>query len=263
MEFRLDSIESVITRMPLFVLVVFRMSGIFFAAPFFSHTAIPVSIKIAFAFFLSLIVFHTVQTDPAELPDNLISFGFLAFKEVAVGAVIGFFGALIFLVFSLAGSTAGRQIGLEMASTLSPGSELGDSLFGFIYYLTALVVFLALNGHHWFIKTLAFSYKVVPLGGFSFMPKLADKMVDSFSIYFSMGIKMAAPFIIIGFLTLIIVGIVLKVTQQTNLFVLELPMKSLVGFTLFFLSAPFIIFFMRNIFGSLQNELVGLLKFLH
>ncbi len=262
MEFDMSDINGLITKMPVFVLVLFRMSGIFFTAPVFSHKAFPIRIKASFAFFLALIVFHSVDITNAELTDNMISFGLMSLKEVAVGAIIGFSIGLLFMMFSLAGTMVGRQIGLEMASTLSPGSATGGSLIGFVYYFSATMIFFATNAHHWVIKTLAYSYKVVPLAGFRFNASLTEKMINSLSLYFAHGVKMAAPFIIVGFLSLVVIGIVLKITQQTNLFILELPMKALVGFALLIVTAPFIIFTMRNMMDSLQVEVVNILRFL-
>ena len=184
------------------------------------------------------------------------------FREAAVGAALGFFVGLSFLVFSSAGMIAGRQVALEMASTLSPNTETGGSISALLYYMVGATLFLAINGHHWLIKALAFSYKAIPVGGFRFMPKLADKMLDSFSLYFSLGVKMAAPFIIIALISLIIVGVVLKVTEQQNLFVLELPMKSMVGFIMFIASAPFVVNFMITVFERMQGEVAGLLRYM-
>lgn len=263
MEFDVSSIVDLVRRMPVFVLVVFRMGGIFVAAPILSHKSFPPSIKMAFSFFLALLIFPTVHFSPEDLPPDIMSFGFVAVREVAVGAIIGFFAAVFFMVFSLAGSVVGRQIGLEMAATMAGGNETGGSLLAFIYYSIATMIFLAINGHHWIIKTLAFSYKAVPLTGFRFIPKLTDKMTDSLAIYFAQGIKMSAPFIIIGLIVLVIVGVVLKVTQQTNMFVLELPLKSLVGFSLLIMSAPYIIYSMSGLIDSLQGELMNLLRLMH
>ncbi len=262
MEFNVGTITEMMNKLPVFIMVVFRMGGLFLTAPVFSHMAVPMRIKVSLAFFMALVIFPSVQTLPSELPDGFILFGAVAAKETAVGAIIGYFAALLFTVFSMAGSVIGRQIGLEMAATLSPGMQTGGSLTGFIYYITGAIIFLGVNGHHWLIKTLAFSYRAVPLAGFRYTPKLTEKITDSFALYFAQGIKIAAPFIIVGLLSLVLVGIVLKVTQQSNLFVLELPMKSLVGFTLLVVSLPFGIFAMKNIMETLQGEIVNLLRFM-
>lgn len=260
MEFNVDSINDLIRKMPLFVLVLFRMGGVFFTAPVFSYSSFPVRIKVSLAFFLALIIFPTVQLMSIDLPDTIISFGLMVFREIAVGAIIGFLASLLFFVFSFAGMIAERQMALEMATTFSPTTETGGSLTGLLYYLVGAMVFLAINGHHWIIKTLAFSYKAVPLSGFRFMPKITEKIVESFADYFALGVKMAAPFIIVTLIALIIVGVVLKITEQHNLFVLELPMKALVGFILFILSAPFIVNFMKSILEPMQMEIVNLLR---
>ena len=262
MDFSAANINSMFAKMPIFALVVFRMGALFFVAPVFSHKSIPAKIKIAFAFFLALIIFPTIQMMPIELPNNVLSFGLIVLREIAVGAIIGFFVSLLFLVFSLAGTIAGRQVAMEMATTLSPNTETGGSITGHLYYLVGTVLFLSLNGHHWLVKTLAFSYKAIPLSGYRFTPKITEKMIASFSTYFALGVKMAAPFIIVALISLVIVGVILKVTEQHGLFVLELPLKSLVGFFIFIVSAPFIIDFMIGIMEPMKGEVVNLLRYM-
>ncbi len=262
MGFDVGSISDLFNEMPLFTLIMFRMGGMLFTAPVFSHRSVPAKLRIALAFFFAVIAFPSAHATLVEIPNNLFLFGMIVFREIAVGAVLGFFVGLAFMVFSSAGMIAGRQVALEMASTLSPNTETGGSISALLYYMVGATLFLAINGHHWLIKALAFSYKVVPVDGFRFMPKLSDKMLESFSLYFSLGVKMAAPFIIIALISLVIVGVVLKVTEQQNLFVLELPMKSLVGFILFIVSAPFIVNFMITIFEHMQGEVGGLLRYM-
>lgn len=258
----MEHVSDIFRQIPLFILVLFRMGGIFLIAPFFGHDFIPIRIKVAIAFFFTLVIFPTVPITPGDLPSDLVSFGFVAAKETAVGVAMGFFASALFMIFSLAGEVVDRQIGLDFVSILSPTTQFGGSLIGMLYYLTAIIIFLSLNGHHWLIKTLAFSYRIVPVGGFSYTAKMMNKIMESFASFFGSGIKMAAPFIIIAILTLIVVGIVLKITQQTNLFIIELPMRALIGFIFLIISAPFIIYSMKGFLEPLQMEIVYLLKFM-
>lgn len=262
MDFTVDGINDLIKKGPLFALVLFRVGGLFFVAPVLSYRTFPIRIKIALSFFLALIIFPTVRFLPIDVPDNFLAFGIMVFREVAVGAVIGFLAAMLFVVFSFAGTIAGRQMAMEMASTLSPNAETGGSVTALLFYLAGAMVFLGVNGHHWLIKTVAFSYKVIPLSGFRFAPRLTDRIIESFAAYFALGVKMAAPFIIIALIVLVVVGVILKVTQQHGLFVLELPMKSLVGFFLLIVSAPFIVALMRIVLESLQNDVINLLRYM-
>lgn len=258
----MEHVSDIFRQIPLFVLVLFRIGGIFLTAPFFGHDSIPIRIKVAITFFFTLVIFPTVPMAHGNLPSDLVSFGFVAAKETAVGAVMGFLASALFMIFLLAGEVVDRQIGLDFAAILSPTTQFGSSLTGMLYYLTAIMIFLSLNGHHWLIKTVAFSYRIVPIGGFSYTAKLMNKIMESFASFFGAGIKMAAPFIIIAILILIVVGIVLKITQQTNLFIIELPMRALIGFIFLIVSTPFIIYSMKVFLEPLQTEIVSLLKFM-
>lgn len=71
-----------------FILVFVRMTGLFVVAPIFSRRNIPSYMKIAFAFFLALILVNTVTLEKPFYSDNIYQYAVLVTKEFLVGLVV-------------------------------------------------------------------------------------------------------------------------------------------------------------------------------
>ncbi|MCQ2957950.1 MAG: flagellar biosynthetic protein FliR, partial [Candidatus Gastranaerophilales bacterium] len=91
----------------IFVLVMGRLSGMIATAPFFSTIQAPMQAKAILVFMTAFIMYPMVA---ASTPDIVTSHVIdlpvlmvLMFKEVAVGAIIGFCANLIFVGVQMAG----------------------------------------------------------------------------------------------------------------------------------------------------------------
>ena len=145
-----------------FLLVFFRICGIFVIAPVFGHKQIPQKIKIAFAFFISLAIFPVVKVSLAAPGE---SWGMLVIdiaKETAIGIVIGYAATILFAAIQFGGELASRQMAIREAGILNPLSEEEDSPVVILQSMVAIMMFFALNGHHWLIMALDRSFQLAP-----------------------------------------------------------------------------------------------------
>ena len=63
-----------------------------------------------------------------------------------------------------AGHLAGYQIGLSYGAIIDPQSGVRNNVLAVALRQPALLTFLAINGHHAFIRALAASYAALPIG---------------------------------------------------------------------------------------------------
>ncbi|GAX60033.1 fagellar biosynthetic protein fliR [Candidatus Scalindua japonica] len=197
-------------------------------------------IKIGFALVISIAIFPTVNNTEQTLPDNLVNFILLVFKELAIGFLIGYVATLAFGAIVMGGELISSEMGMSMA-------ELVDPLFGDrvspvaqMLQIVALILFFAVNGHHWLISALVLSYKTVPLTGFIELGFSMSKIMLLFTGVFMAAIKIAAPVMIILGLTVVVSGFLARSTPEINIFLIIFPMKLLVGFLLLAITFPFI-----------------------
>jgi flagellar biosynthetic protein FliR len=86
-----------------------------------------------------------------------------------------------------------------------------------------------------------------------------SKVINLFTTFFTAGVTIAAPFIVILMLALAALGLTTRVAPQINVFFMAFPIKMLLGFSAVILSMPFIIQTIKGLLYSLQREIPALL----
>ena len=164
----MEYLISFVNDLPFFMVVFFRIGGMLLFAPVFGNALIPLPVRIAIALMFAFILYPSINKNQSMLPSDIISYAFIVFKEIAIGAVVGFAASMIFEAFNMAGYIISNQIGLDTAMVFDPSSQTGEeeSIISVVYNMIAILIFLLINGHHWFIKTTVQSFTMIPLGKF-------------------------------------------------------------------------------------------------
>ena len=121
-----------------------------------------------------------------------------------------------------------------------------------------LLLFLAVDGHHWFIQALAISYRDIPLGQAHFSPAMAAAMQTGFSNLFLYALRCAAPLMGIMFLVNVVIALMAKAVPQMNILVVGYPVKVFVGVMALALTFPLTWPVMRDAFSDLHSQLIAL-----
>lgn len=249
---------NIVDLLPLFTVVLFRTASVLFFSPVFNQTGLPLLIKIGLALVIALVIFPTVSDSQQMLPDGLLPFILLVFKEIAIGFVIGYGATLTFGAFVVAGDLISGEMGLQMAQMVDPllGGHINP--ISQLLQMLGLILFLALDGHHWIINALVLSYKTVPITEFFGSGMTMGKIMQLFHGLFVSAIKIAAPIMIILFLVVIVAGLIGKAIPEINIMMLVFPMKIMVGFIVLGITFPFIVRAMEYVINILRKDLYGL-----
>jgi len=252
-------VSNYINLLPLFTIVFFRTASILFFSPVFNQTGLPMQIKISLSLVVAFVVFPVVNnSQQIALPDSVIPFILLIFKEIAIGFVIGYGATLAFGAFVVAGELISNEMGLHMAEMVDP--MFGDRInpIGQMLQMVGLLLFLAINGHHWIIESLVLSYKTVPVSEFIATNITVAKIIHLFQGMFVSALKIAAPIMIVLALVVIVAGLVGRAAPQINIFILVFPMKIVAGFLLLAVTFPFIARAIEYLLNLLRRDLFGL-----
>ncbi len=241
--------------LPMFALVLIRTASVLFFSPIYSQAGLPLMIKIGLALVISFAVFPVISNSQPVLPDNMINFIIIVFKELAVGFLIGYVATLAFAAFVMGGGLISSEMGLTMAELVDPLTGDRVSPIAQLLQIVALILFFAINGHHWLINALILSYKTVPLTGFIEMGSSVSKIMDLFNGLFIAAIKIAAPIMIVLGLTVVVAGFLARSTPEINIFLIIFPMKILVGFLLLAIMFPFITRSIQYLLDLLRKDI--------
>ena len=228
--------------------------------PVFDSKSIPVFFKVALAFATSIILLPMLNLNPMALSTNLYAFGISVVGEILLGLAIGFSVKLIFAGVQLAGQLAGYQMGLALANVMDPASSEQVPLLAQFNNLFALLIFITINAHYWFIKALTQSYQLVPPLNAHFGSPLIEQLIQLAGNMFVIAIQVGAPVIAAMLLTSVSFGLVARTVPQMNVFIVAMPLKIGVGFLFLGFGLPYFAAFLKKIFGGLGHSIIVMLK---
>jgi flagellar biosynthetic protein FliR len=253
--FQFDSAEVVA-----FILVLVRMAGLFLTAPVFSSRNINVMVKAAWILLVTFLIFPVIDYEAEALPAPGLAMGLAVVREALVGLSIGMGATMILSGIQMAGQIADTQMGLGLANVIDPMTNTQISVMGQFYYMVAILVFLAVDGHHMLIRALVDSFSVIHLGQAHFTPALGSKMMSLFSQMFFVAFRVGAPIIGALFITNMALGIVARTVPQMNVFIVGMPLNLGVGLLIAATSMSFFVYMMQGIIQGMHRDVVILIQ---
>jgi flagellar biosynthesis protein FliR len=126
----------------------------------------------------------------------------------------------------------------------------------------ASLVFLSLNGHMLLVAAILSSYDSIPAFGASLPSGAGDDVLRLSQHMFVVGLKLAAPVLIIILLINVLLAILGRAVSQINVFVLSFPITIAGGLAVLGLSMPFTVDLLMHEIERLQFTILGLMKVL-
>ncbi len=241
------------------LLVFIRIVTLLAVLPFFSNESLDPRLRMFLGFFLSLICFKIVPY-PSSFPVSFFPLMFLAIKEVFVGLAIGVFSSFIFESFRFAGTMISQLMGLNISSMLDPMFEEESEVLPELINILGTLLIIAINGHHFFIKVIMDSFFTIPLTEINLPPAMIPRFIYILQIIFILGIKFAAPIIIILYLSRVIVGLLNRMVQEADVFSIIIILNILLGFYILMFYWPYFATMVNQSFELFKREFYILIK---
>jgi flagellar biosynthetic protein FliR len=208
-----------------FVLVFSRLGPMFLLFPGIGETYVPVRVRVLLAMTMSFVFMEPLLTVIPMPPDGISDLARIIMIEVVVGL---FFGSLMRLAVSsleTAGGVVAIQTGLSNAVILNPAlatqSPLPSAFFSIIGVTLVFVTGLDRTLIHAVVET----YSIFP-PGVSLLPgDIAQTFIQTVNRSFVVGIELAAPFLVIGLLMFIALGVMQRLLPQVQLFLVAMPIQ--------------------------------------
>jgi flagellar biosynthetic protein FliR len=254
------SLNIPLLQIQLFFLAFLRIGAIIMSMPVFDSESIPVLFKLALSFATTIVLFPILKLNPEPVTANLATFGLGVAGEIFIGIVIGFAVRLIFAGIQLAGLLAGYQMGLAIANVMDPATSEQIPLLAQFNHLVALLIFITINAHYWFIRALAESFRIVPPLNVHLGNSLMEQLTHLAGNMFLIAIQVGAPVIAALLIASVSFGLIARTVPQMNVFVVAIPLNIGVGLLFFGFSLPYFSAFLKKIFSELGQNVLLLLR---
>ena len=228
-----------------------RVLALFTTAPVFSQRAIPVRLKVGFAFLVALCAQPILGDQVVVSIASPQALGTLV-QQIVVGLSVGFTVRLVMAAVEVAGEVIGLQMGLNFASFFDPTSNAQLSAVARFMVQIATLLFIVINGHLLVLMAVLKSFDAFPVDG-NFMQAIAQmRLHEMGSAVFASAFWIALPMIAMLLFVNLVLGIISRVAPQMNIYAVGFPVTLTMGLvgltaTLPLLEQPMVVLLQKGI----------------
>ena len=221
-----------------FILVLARVTPLFFIAPLFSSRMIPPHVRgivaVAISIGLAPIAMHGQQipTDPFTLAGLVI-------EGLLVGLGFAFTLAMLTAAVESAGSMIDVLSGFSYGALINPMDGENSAVITRFYSLVGTLVFLVIGGDAWTLRGLDRTFTLVPLTSAPRLSSLVGGAEQVFATVFTGALEVAAPVLVALLITDVAFAVVSRVVPQLNVFAVGFPTKVAVALLVVGAALPF------------------------
>ncbi|MEO1065873.1 MAG: flagellar biosynthetic protein FliR, partial [Pseudomonadota bacterium] len=217
-----------------FMMVFARVAMIAMLMPGIGAESVPTRIRLTIALLITLLLVPIVGDLIPPLPGTVFHIFFLMFLEIVVGLFIGMTAVLITSALQTAGSSIAFQTSLSAAQNTDLSTAVQGTLVSNFLSVVSLTLIFVMNVHHLVIAAMHDSYTLFKPGEIMPVGDVVAAGVDTFAQAFLIGVQLSAPFIVVGFVFNVGVGILSRLMPQFQVFLVLLPANIMIGFFLMF-----------------------------
>ena len=143
-------LTPILPYVPVWLMVLFRLTGIFVLAPVLGSSTVPRIVKVFLAVGLSFAIWPMLWLDPDASGHlaasvrglDMWSLGLLVALELLIGYVIGYAASLPLAGMQLGGHMIDQQMGLAAAQLFNPEFDDQTGVTGQLLFMFALALFV-------------------------------------------------------------------------------------------------------------------------
>jgi len=244
----------------LFVVVFTRLGGLMTTAPLISSYPIPAQIKVWFIAMIAFIMFPMVLAKVGfQIPTNIPALTLILLKEFIIGYIIGFIAHIVFYGVEIAADLISMQMGLTAAQAMNPMTGDTSSILTQAYTIVASMIFIGIDGYSWMFSALFKTFTILPPGyGFFVTGQFTHNVITLTSQIFSVGVGLALPIFSVLLITDVLLGFVAKMMPKMNIFMVSMPVKIFLGFTLLIMLLPRMCTEIQLLFGRYLGSILSI-----
>jgi flagellar biosynthesis protein FliR len=243
------------------MLVLVRASGLLTTMPALSNSQVPRVVKIALAAMLAFLTVPLLPTRDFGVTAlwELIS---LMLVELSIGLLFGFICRFTFFALEVAGSLIANDVGLTNAVAFNPASGGSLPVPSTLLYWMGVMLLFTLDLHHWVLAGFVRTYVILPPGGGHLSEDLLRHVLRHTGWILAAGLQIAAPVTAVSFTVTFVFSLLGRAVPQMNVFSESLPVRTLLGLSVFGMSLTFMSQHAANFLRRMPDDVLRVAKLL-
>jgi flagellar biosynthetic protein FliR len=211
-------------------LVFARVGAALMLLPGFGEVFVSARVRLMLALAVTVVVTPLVGDQfPASSGAPLAMFVLLG-GEIAVGLLIGALARMFMAALHMAGVIIGMQVSLGNAELFDPVNAAQGSVIATFLNLLGIFLVFAADLHHLMLLAVVDSYGVFAPGAALPLADVTQIAVRVMSRAFAVAMQLAAPFIVVGILFYLGLGLLARLMPAVQVFFIAIPLQIVIGF---------------------------------
>jgi flagellar biosynthetic protein FliR len=207
-------------------LLLVRPGMLVMATPFFGAMHAPAHVRVGLTVLVALLLASFVAV-PSPLP--AAGLVLIILREMFIGLAIALAIRVLVFAAEFAGHLSGYQIGLSLGSLIDPLTGVRNNVLALLYANLATVLAFLVNAHHALLRALVDSYAVLPIGLGGIDDSLAGSVARLLGLVFTIGVRIAAPVLLVLLLVELALGLLARVAPSLNVMTAGAPVRLIAG----------------------------------
>lgn len=219
-------------------LIFARIGSALMILPAFGEPYVPPRFRLVLAIAITLLVSPVLGVKFPVLPDSPWSMALLLITEIATGLFLGTIGVVLIGVLQTAGTIISYQISLSNAFVFDPATSQQGSLPSLLLTTLGVLLIMITDLHHMMLRALVDSYSMFAPGELPAIADMTDSISQLISRAFLIGVQLSGPFIAVGLIFYLGVGLLARLMPQVQVFFIAMPLQVMFGLAAFAIVLP-------------------------
>lgn len=219
-------------------LIFARIGAALMILPAFGEPYVPPRFRLILAVALTVLAAPVLGVRFPEIPDSPWALALLLATEIVTGLFLGTIGMVMIGVLHTAGTIISYQISLSNGFIFDPAVSQQGSLPSALMTTLGVLLILVTDLHHMMLRALVESYAMFTPGALPAIEDMSESISQLISRAFMIGIQLTGPFIVVGLIFYLGIGLLARLMPQVQIFFIAMPLQVLFGLAAFAIVLP-------------------------
>jgi flagellar biosynthesis protein FliR len=262
-----------LAQFQVYLLAFTRIMTILAQVPMLGGKLIPRQVKIGLGLLLTFIMVPIVMPKQFPLPPetpamSVVPLAVAMARELLIGMVAGYAASLTFGILTMTGEFMSTSGGFSAGRTFNPTFGASGASFDQLFLMTAMLLFLVINGHHLVLIAVQQTFVAAPLNGdFAQLALVAggqplqgaERLMTLTLQLIVSGTLLALPVMGVSLLADLTLGLLARVAPQVQVFFLGMPLKVGLSLTVLAIVIEIMTPALRDLFHAIGPRMLFLL----
>lgn len=239
------------------VLVFVRIGSAMLLLPGFGESYISPRIRLLLALTVTVVIQPVLPPVIPALPASALALFLLIFGEAFVGLFLGSVARILMAALSTGGMMIAMVTGLANALTNDPTAAQQGSIAGSFLSTLALLIIIILDLHHLLLRGVIESYTLFLPGQSLLVGDMSQMITRVVAKAFLLGFQIASPFIAVGLIFNLGLGLLSRLMPQMQVFFIAIPLQILIGLSILLIALPMLLGWFITGFEEFTLPLAG------